>query len=686
MRTFTVLVTAVSVVLLASPTFASQDCQYKKLHPTPASDGTIISKLLKPLPIDTRWDDLPKQTQSQLSVLAETRLSHFSSEWDASALASKEKNLLRCPTAAMNLNINRFLARFTSAAGASNPLSTIKNQDLGQALKKAYLAEYAAKRATLRYPRGAVENLDWDGTSPFGSIRLPERKSYADIKDYSLKVADELRGLANDDLSPTEIHFREEALYKMRAYSAGAFTGDSWGGADNDSACQLMIRNYDILGGYQLEQKRPEIYQNDDEVLLDANAIFLNNMPLKWQDVGTWNSAKKYCNVTNPSFVAKLVGDPAVNDTAKAMILFKNWWIERIEASPDSKKKCTIYTEGDRELVWTAFSADQQFNNDQSSSLESYNEKVGEYIADRTLQFRDSASTALDLVFPDPADFSLQDRQTIKEALRQSSAFGAYKDIIPAMLEVIDANSGKSLRDKWDAAWREDVVEIGGYQPDEQIRKEDIDKINDMFEKTKDWVAKNYNYYPNNPKNFYHGISIKVTTSSNSTTTYPGNINIGIGTSRTLYEHYSTILHELRHAMEFARAASGQILTVYGADTGPAFEGSGIATEIINLPILANDVFSTPRSIALNRLAYAMHDARLAATSEATAARYFRSGCSEASSPNSIDYVVKLVEKYGLYNEFASNAAVRVHVNAQYLQYLWSGLDMLGGVDGLPHV
>ena len=47
----------------------------------------------------------------------------------------------------------------------------------------------------------------------------------------------------------------------------------------------------DIIGGYEANHGRPKIFATDDDVVREANALYLNNTPLKWLDVGTRASA-----------------------------------------------------------------------------------------------------------------------------------------------------------------------------------------------------------------------------------------------------------------------------------------------------------------------------------------------------------------------------------------------------------
>jgi hypothetical protein len=184
-------------------------------------------------------------------------------------------------------------------------------------------------------------------------------------------------------------------------------------------ACEIVALNSDVLMGYKVDNGRPKIFANDDEVLREVNAIYLHNTALKWLDVGTIASAVKLrlCTGTRDDDVEKYVGKPATNDVAKGIILLTNWWIERVSASSAAQNKCSIYSAQDRAQIWEAFTADQHSNNDSSSSMDTYKAQLDSYRNKKITEYRNTAKLALQLVFPNDAVLTSAQRPQVLGAI-----------------------------------------------------------------------------------------------------------------------------------------------------------------------------------------------------------------------------------------------------------------------------
>jgi hypothetical protein len=201
-----------------------------------------------------------------------------------------------------------------------------------------------------------------------------------------------------------------------------------------EQACDIASLYYDILSGYEGDQGRARIFATDEDVLREVNALYLPNIQLKWLDSGTRASAFSYCAGTAQDRIKKEIGDPAPNDVAKGMILLQNWWIERVMNIP--VEKCSIYSEQDRGRIWDAFSADQQFNNDGSSSIESYQTVLSKYTVDRAIRYHDYVRVALRQVFPNDAVLTSDERARILAIFDKRTDFGAFMKDIQLELDV----------------------------------------------------------------------------------------------------------------------------------------------------------------------------------------------------------------------------------------------------------
>src|SRR5262249_28103294 len=251
----------------------------------------------------------------------------------------------------------------------------------------------------------------------------------------------------------------------------------------SDQVCGLIAHNWAILAGYKLEKGRPKIFASDDEVLREANAIYLHNTELRWLDVGTLASALGYCDTTGPKVVAELVGDPVQSSVAKGLILLKSWWIDRVRASENARKPCTVYSAADRVAVWEAFSAGQQFNNDAATSMDTYQALLTKHVAGKIGEYREVARLALRLVFPDDTVLSPVQRAKVLDALEGETAFGVLPDKLVAMLDEAQATRDGPAAKVWRAALAAEIQRIGGnYADGERVRPDDEAAIRAMFE------------------------------------------------------------------------------------------------------------------------------------------------------------------------------------------------------------
>lgn len=644
-----------------------------------------VQELLANIPITATWESLPVETKSQLRRLADARLKVFRTQWDSVALAQKQKILLECPSAEMTAAMDDYFRRgYASVVPSDFSLKDIRNRAFAGVLVRSYLMAFAESRATLTYPSGSLPNRDWNGKTTFDSIRLPEKQTYWDGRAFAADVLGALKAIDDRTLSDTERHLKEKLLFSLRASTVGASSGDSYGGADGESACEIIRRNYDILGGYELDKGRPRIFSTDDEVITEANAVYLNNIPLKWLDVGTLASARGYCDFTGPDLVEQKIGNPTTNDVAKSMILLKKWWIERVSENIEAKNKCSIYSAEDRAKIWEAFSADQQFNNDGTASMDTYRAQLYNYRNDKIIEYRDVAKLAIQAVFPNDDILTPTQRKQLFDMLDRDAAFGALPARIATALDLVQGTKQGAAKIRWTQAISKDVIYIGGnYDEGDAVRPDDEAALREMFKEVSTWISNEYNSYHIDISDVITKIEFKVTTGSNAFTVYPGDITVGVGTARSKYEHYSTLIHELRHALAIAWKANAPDKSEAKGDQGPAVEGSGVAAEALLLKIFARQAFKDNVSYALNALDYGIRDARIVGTTDATLQKYYRDGCSSEGDENTINFVKRIAETYGLTGELADNAAIRAHSGTQYLQYVLGGLQILDDISFL---
>jgi hypothetical protein len=205
--------------------------------------------------------------------------------------------------------------------------------------------------------------------------------------------------------------------------------------------------------------------------------------------------------------------------------------------------------------------------------------------------------------------------------------------------------------------------------------------IKAMFEEVKIWVANQYKGYPIDVAAVFTKFQFAVTSSDNSETkTDTGDMFIGVGTKRSKMEYYSLLLHELRHAVNFAWQATAPDKSKVASDMGLAIEGSGVAVEALLLEPFLKQTLKNDLAYALYALDYGLRDARFAGTTEATLQKYFRGGCSGVTDADSICFTKNIAVSYGLTGALADNAALRAHAGTQYFQYISGGVQVVDDI------
>ncbi|TWB03843.1 hypothetical protein [Bradyrhizobium stylosanthis] len=643
------------------------------------SGGSGVSVILADIPLTARWADLPDGVKQQLQVHAGNRLAAFRARWGREGLAIKQDILLRCPTPEMSEAIDDYYRKsYDTVVPQTFSLKDIKDTGLSSALVRQYLGAMAAERASLTYPSQKLPNRDWDGKSLFDSVQLPDRETFADIKTFhSILVAD-LRAIDDAVLTPDERGLKREALFRARARAVGAFSGDSFGGSDMEVTCEVVSLSNNVVQGFNADKGRPRIFSSDDDVLREVNAMYLHSTKLKWVDVGTLAATKYPLCMGSDADLKKFVGDPTSNNLAKGIILLQNWWLERVSASADAARKCTVYSETDRAQLWEAFSADQRSNNDGTSSMVTYRAQLERYRSSKVAEYRSIAKFALQQVFPNDDVLVAQNRQRIIELIDAETGFGLFVEKIAAALDKAQATTNGPAAVAWRAAFDGNVERIGAnYVEDER-------KVRAMYEEVKAWIAARYVGYPIEIAPLFSKFRFNVNRASGAETYgSTGDIEFGIGIVRSKMEYYSLLLHELRHAVGFALRATAPDKSRVASDVGAAVEGSGVAAEELLLRPFLKDVLKNDLAYALYSLDYGIRDARFIGTTDATLQKYFRSDCSADGGADTVAFTKQIAESYGLTGDKAEALAVRAHVGTQYFQYIAAGVQILDDISYL---
>jgi hypothetical protein len=325
--------------------------------------------------------------------------------------------------------------------------------------------------------------------------------------------------------------------------------------------------------------------------------------------------------------------------------------------------------------VWNAFAADQQYDNEGTSSMDDYRAELSRFVREKRSQYRTLGKMAIEAVFSGADALPAEQIAHVNAAIDAESAFGQLPEKIAAALDSAQGTVNGSARTLWTTILNKEVTYIGGnYGTNDPIRATDEAVIKSMFEEVKRWVAETHRGYPIDIASLYPSVTLTVTTDNNAFTEFPGDIRLGVGTARSRYEHYSTLLHELRHAVAFAWEATATNKTLVRFDEGIAVEGSGVSSEDLLIQPFAQRAFAYKRAFLLIALAYAIRDARFVGTTDATLAKYYRPGCSGDGDVDTIQFAKQIAATYGLTGALADNVAIRAHAGTQYLQYIFGGL------------
>ena len=283
----------------------------------PANSGELgVLDLLKDLPENTPWSALPEKTKHRLKELSDSRLAAFNARWGRDAILIKLKILINCPTNQMTTAINEFYrVVYKSVIPPEFKIEDVTNAEMARLMVEMYLGEYAVGRSWITYPNGSLPNRDWDGQSVIDAVPLPDAKTYQDWKDYFKEVSSSIRSVDPQKLTGAERAIRDALLFSARGKSEGSFSADAYGGSDYETACHIVLGDASILLPYGADKGRPKIFANDDEVLREANALYLPNIELKWLDRGTsWAATENsLCNGFTDGDIETYVGPVSSN-------------------------------------------------------------------------------------------------------------------------------------------------------------------------------------------------------------------------------------------------------------------------------------------------------------------------------------------------------------------------------------
>lgn len=603
--------------------------------PSEASDAPGVGQLLSRVPSNASWQDLAPDLRDALQRRASSVLAKDRQAWGLSGLKAKEDSLFASPTPAMVDNIDRILT-VTFASELPNGFKMardVSNTDLKRQLIRIYLSITDDRGFMLTdHP----DFKGWDGM-PVKELWILDHEHSKAMAGWLLQTEDNLRKIPGGALNALETALRAKSFFKTRA------------GKYFEKPAVAMNGS---LGYSVLYRQGP--FQGDDALLDAYNASMFSEF--REVNIGTLDAfLYDYESEYNREWLKKQgMPETLIDDIIK----LGNLYLTRVQAHPDRAKRCTVFSAADREANWDAFTAGQVANADGSETLKSY-AKIFETIALQRLSNMQSVGRlTLDRLFPDGSpELTNEHKRLVGEKLANESRPAMMLDTLLSTLDQVTGSTAASAKVK-DAIEKQPTVG-GNYLPGQAVREGDKALILDMWKKIRAFVAREYKGYRVDIAELIPVEPIIVPSGQNQFT-FGGQVNISLGTAWNLVSLSSTLMHEVKHAIDQNSHASVE---------GAAIEGGATSIERQVWPIFIEEAMAGDALLPVARLKTEIDNVRFTATTDATLKILLRENCGP-DEPDSIAFAEQIVHGYGYEDrEILRLRSRRAHRSTQYLQY-----------------
>jgi hypothetical protein len=598
-----------------------------------------LQEVLQQIPTEATWQSLSDEQRRQLEAHAALVVDRARRDWGRDGLSAKERALLTEGTPAMRENIDRVLS-VTFAADLPGGF-TFDRDVVHPELRHGLIGVYLIKMNDRAYHLfDHPEFRGWDGLK---MVDLPilDHAQRKDLAAYAAAVEARLRAIDESRLSPTERALRGKAFFATRAVKHLAEPPVGPAGSFELAA----------MYGWAPE-RRP---YTDDRTLLDA---FNASMFATLRDVnrGTLQSFMLNYESEFDKTILEEYGLPTglVESVLKLGTLYRT----RVFAHPDRDRRCTIYAPEERAAAWDAFTASQISTADGQESMASYAAGFSKVAQSRVPEMRRLAVDVIDRAFPKGSKMLTDAQRAV--VMAEIGAETRPAAMLTTLYSALDRATGSAVASDALKAAVEDQPMVGGYEDGESLRQTDATAIDEMWQKARVFIIANYSGYDVDLAALIPARA-KISTVSETAFALGGEVNIGLKTAFNKASLYSTVLHEIKHAIDqkSGRAVEGAALeggaTSVERQAWPRFIREAMAKEAVHLPLAL--------------LITAIDDVRLTATTDATLQRYLRSSC-RADEPDTVDFVKQIVASYGYSDpDVLSLRSQRAHDHTQYLEY-----------------
>jgi hypothetical protein len=598
-----------------------------------------LEDLLSQVSADATWQTLSELQRQQFERHATLVLERDRRNWGREGLAAKERVLLTERTQAMRENIDRVLGVKFSAElpGGFSLERDIVNAELANTLVAVYLIEMS-ERAYVLYNH--PEYRGWDGQK-LTELPILDDVERKDLAAFATAIETRLRSFDETRLTPTERAVRAKSLFTTRSVKhLGIPPVGPWG-------------SFDLAAMHSWPaERRPYV---EERALLEA---YNASMFAKVREVNRGTLGSFMYNYETEFDKTMLEEHKLPPGLVASVLKLANLYRTRTFAHPDHDRRCTIYSAEQRAADWDTFTARQISNADGKESMESYAETFSKLAQARVPEIRQLAIDVVNRTFPKGSRLLTEAQRTA--VVGQIAAETRPAAMLDTIYAALDKATGSSMASAALKAAAKDQPMVGGYADGEPLRPKDSEAIDEMWEKARTYVVKHYSGYE---VDLGPLIPARAKTSAVSEGAFAlgGEVNIGLKKAWNKASLYSTVLHEMKHAID---------QNSHRAVEGAALEGAATSVERqiwprFILDAMAGDAARLPLALLITGI----DNVRFTATTDATLKLYLRKSCDEGT-PDTVDFVKQIVASYGYTNpDVLALRSRRAHNGTQYLQY-----------------
>ena len=599
-----------------------------------------ITEILARVPIGTTWQNLAPDVRSDLKKRAAIVLAQDRRAWGLKGLRQKEGILLLTPTPAMTANIDRILAiKFASVIPNEFRMARdVTNTELKQMLVRLYLAATDDRGYMLtEHP----DFMGWDGL-PVKELQLLDHVHVADMASWLRDTESKLRAIPAANLTPLENALREKAYFTTR--QAKHF--------DRPALASSGIPFYSALYAFPAS-KRPF---TDAAALLDA---YNTTLFAKYREVNVGTMDALIYDYESEYQREWLDSQGVPGDLAPEILKLGLLFLTRIREHPEARDRCTIFTPAQRDATWDAFTAGQISNADGSETIVSYAKTFQALATKRMRTMHEIGRITLERMFPEGST----DLTSAQKALVMMRVVEETRParMLQTLTESLDAvTGGTAASDKLRSSMAGQHTVGGNYAQGQTVREQDRLMIQDMWDKLRAFIKREYSGYRRDIHALIPDKPIIVSTGQNQFTV-GGQVNLSLGTAWNLASLSSTMMHEMKHAID---------QNSHAAIEGAAWEGAATSVERQVWPFFIEEAMSNQAALLpLARLKTEIDNVRFTATTDATLKIFMRESCRQ-DEPDSIAFAEGIVASYGYSDpEVLRLRSRRAHRSSQYLMY-----------------